>query len=239
MQLKDTVILVVDDEPDYLDITTGWLEREGCRVLTANNGAEALQCLEKNSVHAIITDIRMPVMGGTELVMRMKATGKYTPTAVSISGFSDLPPREAYDLGIEAQLAKPVSRKVLVSTLERALLDREKVWALPFHSGKMLEFAAKFDSVASALEKKLIAFGRGGFCLRKDAVFPEETSVAFQLNFSSDQKIVDGQAIVRWTAEKERLMGLEITRVREPGRAWLAALARENKTVSFIPRSVS
>jgi len=42
---------------------------------------------------------------------------------------------------------------------------------------------------------------------------------------------------VRWCAAKDQLAGIEITRVSEPGRSWVAGLARSNQTVSFIPRS--
>jgi DNA-binding NarL/FixJ family response regulator len=74
----------------------------------------------------------LPEMNGAELMRQAKATGKYTPTAVAISGFSDLAPRDAYDLGIEAQLSKPAERKVLISTLRRTLRTREGLWAEPF-----------------------------------------------------------------------------------------------------------
>src|ERR1700747_2690789 len=115
MQLKDATLLVVDDEPYYSEIATEWFTREGCRVLTAEKGVEALPLLEKKQVHAIITDIRMPRMDGIELVKRLKAAGTYMPTAVALTGFSDLSVRDAYDLGIETQLSKPVSRKVFLS----------------------------------------------------------------------------------------------------------------------------
>jgi len=87
--------------------------------------------VEKEQVNAIITDIRMPRMDGVELIRRLKARGSYMQTAVALSGFSDLPPRETYDLGIEAQLSKPVSRKVLVAAVETALTDRAQLWAGP------------------------------------------------------------------------------------------------------------
>jgi CheY-like chemotaxis protein len=237
MQLKDATVLVVDDEPYYREIMTEWFQSEGSRVLAAEDGVEALQLLDNNTVDVIVTDIRMPRLDGTELVKQVKARGKYTPTAVAITGFSDLSSREAYDLGIEAQLSKPVARKVLISAVQKAVTDREELWARPLKAGNRSKLSATFDSLAAALENKLIAFGHGGFCLKSEAAFPEESPIEFDLIFEADQKALSGQGVVRWSAEKEQELGIEISRVNEQGRSWLAELCRENATVSFIPRT--
>jgi len=238
MQLKNATVLVVDDEPHYREIMTGWFEKEGMRVLTADNGVRALELLQQNEINAIVTDIRMPGMDGGELVKRAKAMGKYTPAAVAISGFTDLSPRDAYDLGIEAQLSKPVQRKALVSALRRTLMDREELWAEPFRTTSLPEITLEFASLAEALRQKRIAFGRGGFCMASKVPFPEESSISFKLNFVDDRQAVAGQGMIRWcAAAHDQLTGIEITRVSDSTRAWVAALARSNQTVSFIPRS--
>ena len=73
--------------------------------------------------------------------------------------------------------------------------------------------------------------------MTSDVPFPEEASIGFELNFTGDGQEVSGQGIVRWSIAKERLTGIEITRVAEASRAWVAGLAQVNKTVSFIPRA--
>lgn len=237
MWLKDATLLVVDDEPQYREIVVGWFAREGSRVLAADNGIHALELLQKHEVHAIITDIRMPEMGGTELVKRVKAAGKYTPAAVAMSGFSDLTPREAYDLGIEAQLSKPVERKVLISSVRRSLMEREELWAEPFRSMAFPAVKLEFESLATAFRKKQILFGRGGFCVRSQVLFRESSFAGFELNFAGDGQLVSLQGVVRWSAPGEQLAGIEIRRVGHQGRAWVAGLASANESVSFIPRS--
>lgn len=239
MQLKDATVLVVDDERHYREIMTGWFEKEGSRVLAAENGARALELVQNNEIHAIVTDIRMPLMDGTELIKRVKGMGKYTPSAVSISGFSDLAPREAYDLGIEAQLSKPVERKALVSALRKTLMDREELWAEPFRATTLPDVTIEFESLTAAVQQERIAFGRGGFCMTSKVPFPEESSIGFQMSFAKDGHVVSGQGIVRWNVTREQLTGIEITRVSEPARTWVAGLARSNRTVSFIPRSTA
>lgn len=237
MLLKDATLLVVDDEPQYREILTRWLAKEGSRVLPADNGIRALELWQGNEVNAIITDIRMPGMGGAELVKRVNAAGKYTPAAVAISGFSDLTSREAFDLGIEAQLSKPVERKILVSTVRRSLMEREELWARPFHTTTRPTIKFQFESLASALRTRRILFGRGGFCISSHIVFPESSSVDYELNFARDGQPVVLQGIVRWNAPEEQLVGIEITRVSDRTRGFVADLTRSNAAVSFIPRS--
>jgi len=71
MQNSEVTILVVDDEPELLEIFAIWMRREGYHVLTAANGAEALKILTSTNVDALISDIRMPVMDGLTLVRRI------------------------------------------------------------------------------------------------------------------------------------------------------------------------
>ncbi|MGL9622387.1 response regulator [Bradyrhizobium sp. U531] len=67
------VVLVVDDDPDVLDVLVSMLEDLGCEAIPANSGAEALEVLRGNtSVAALITDINMPVMDGHELAERAR-----------------------------------------------------------------------------------------------------------------------------------------------------------------------
>ena len=59
-------ILVVDDEPDIIEILQFNLENEGYQVFSAVNGKEALKLAEMHIPHLIILDLMMPVMDGIE-----------------------------------------------------------------------------------------------------------------------------------------------------------------------------
>ena len=236
MELKDATLLVVDDEPYYCEIAKDWFEREGCRVLTAEDGIAALKLLEDEKVNAIITDIRMPRMDGVELIRRLKASGSYTPTAVALTGFSDLSARDAYDLGIESQLAKPVGRKVLIAAVQTALTDREQLWKGPALPSKGPQINATFVSLQSARENGEIAFGRGGFCTHSELLIPDDTRVEFDFSFKDEGQMLRGQGTLRWTCVEEHTIGVEVDRVQE-GLDWIAQIARQNRSMSFIPRS--
>ena len=64
MKKKDIRILLVDDEPDVIEIIKYNLEQEGYNVKTASNGKEALKKAQKNTPHLIIMDVMMPEMDG-------------------------------------------------------------------------------------------------------------------------------------------------------------------------------
>ena len=68
----DYNILVCDDERDILDAIEIYLKAEGYSVFTAEDGASALEILEKKEIHLAIIDIMMPVMDGITLIMKMR-----------------------------------------------------------------------------------------------------------------------------------------------------------------------
>ena len=66
-----STVLVVDDDPDVLEVISGMLEELGCTVVCAHHGSEALDMLRANEqISVLITDINMPDMDGHELAER-------------------------------------------------------------------------------------------------------------------------------------------------------------------------
>jgi len=122
MKLASATVLVVDDEPELLEIFAGWLERSGCRVFTAANGAEALKLLEGEHVDALISDLRMPVMDGVALLRRIHTIGLAMPSLLFLSGCGDVDEREMQALGVVEFVRKPLLRLDLLGALERSLV---------------------------------------------------------------------------------------------------------------------
>ena len=73
MKKKDIRILLVDDEPDVIEIIKYNLEQEGYNVKTASNGKEALKKAQKNTPHLIIMDVMMPEMDGIEACEHLRS----------------------------------------------------------------------------------------------------------------------------------------------------------------------
>jgi len=238
MRLKDATVLIVDDEPDLLDIMADWFRREAHCVLIAANGKEALDAIEANQVDVVVSDVRMPVMDGIALLKNIKSRDLYRSSVMFISGFTDMEPRESYDLGVEAVMAKPVERKDLMAVVTRVLADRSELWSLPPGSTAENILETVFDSLDSALRQELLAFGRGGFCILSTqnlTVGP----VDLLLEFRADNRKVKGHGVVRWTALPESDLGVEIMYIDDENRPWILGLTSLNESMSFIPKTTA
>lgn len=116
-------VLVVDDEPAVLDITRAMLEEFGYKVLTANNGHEALDVISdgKKRIHAAIVDMMMPVIGGKTIIRSLK---KKHPSLkiISVSGYQKEHELITMDENpADAFLNKPYNAETLLRTLDTVL----------------------------------------------------------------------------------------------------------------------
>lgn len=110
-------ILLVEDDPIYLELVQEMLERDGHTVKTARNGRECLTLLDdkersdERPINLVITDLFMPRMNGAELVVAIRERGKEDMPLIGITGgHSDLvkPYTQSFlRLGSNAVLAKP------------------------------------------------------------------------------------------------------------------------------------
>ncbi|GAB6060430.1 ATP-binding protein [Desulfonatronum parangueonense] len=129
-------ILAVDDKPENLALIASLLQPVGFAVREAANGAEALRIFETWSPHAVLMDMRMPVMDGFEAVRRIKASAAGQSAfvvAVTAGAFMDSR-QEIMDAGVDAYLAKPYQAEELFAVLEQGL-GLQYVYAEEFDSG--------------------------------------------------------------------------------------------------------
>jgi len=125
MKKKDIVILLVDDEPDILEIVGYNLTHEGYSIVTAENGLKAIDQAKKHKPHLIILDVMMPEMDGIEACERLRAIPELSQSIITFltargEDYSQLAGLEA---GADDYITKPVKPKVLVSKV-KALLRR-------------------------------------------------------------------------------------------------------------------
>jgi DNA-binding NtrC family response regulator len=117
-------ILVVDDEPDMRDALTAALRRDGLCVSTATNGIEALEKVQAQQFDLIITDVRMPRMGGLALLQELKRTAAAIPV-VMMTGYGRIEDAvEAMKAGAFDYLLKPFSLEDLKVVVTKALMPR-------------------------------------------------------------------------------------------------------------------
>ena len=114
-------ILVVDDETKMQRILEIMLEEMGYGVVRANNGAEALEVLEKDTIDLIITDMRMPVMDGIELVRQLHAQDAAPPVIVITAYGTVESAVEAMRLGAVDYITRPFEVESVELAARRAL----------------------------------------------------------------------------------------------------------------------
>jgi two-component system response regulator AtoC len=113
-------VLVVDDEENLRLVVRSFLKREGYEVEVAASGEEALALVEAFGPDFILTDVRMPKMGGLDLLATLKAKGnEATVIVMSAYGNVDLA-LEAMKAGAYDYLQKPFKAEEVVLTLRKA-----------------------------------------------------------------------------------------------------------------------
>ncbi len=127
MNKKDITILLVDDEPDILEIVGYNLTAEGYNVLTAENGVEAVKIAKKKNPHLIILDVMMPEMDGIEACEQIRKLPDLQNTIITFltARGEDYSQVAGFDAGADDYITKPIRPKVLVSKV-KALLRRLK-----------------------------------------------------------------------------------------------------------------
>lgn len=116
-------LLLVDDEPDVLqaiETTMPWEEYGICLIGTCGNALEALEQIQREPPDLVVTDIKMPVMDGIELIRRARELGCDAEFIV-LSGFDEFEyAKSAMGLGVRYYLLKPCSGEELAQALKTA-----------------------------------------------------------------------------------------------------------------------
>jgi CheY-like chemotaxis protein len=112
-------ILIVDDEFSLVDSISEVLQYEGHRVLAAATGAEGLEVLERERPDLILLDQMMPVLGGIEMLTRLRADVRHHDLVVVL--MSAAPVRTVPGLSWEGLLRKPFDVGTLLQTVGEAL----------------------------------------------------------------------------------------------------------------------
>jgi len=127
MKKKDTRILLVDDEPDILEIIGYNLSNEGYKIVTAENGVKAIAAAKKHLPHLIVLDVMMPEMDGIEACEKLRTIPELSETIITFltARGEDYSQVAGFDAGADDYITKPIKPKLLVSKV-KALLRRFK-----------------------------------------------------------------------------------------------------------------
>jgi CheY-like chemotaxis protein len=114
-------VLVVDDDPDALELFSLVLEQAGAEVTRADNGLTALQVVSERHPDLVITDIEMPRMNGVELTrqLRNRSATKAIPIVIVTGASIDDLPGHARAVGCSTVVPKPCAPDMLVGIVNR------------------------------------------------------------------------------------------------------------------------
>ncbi len=163
MKKKDIKILLVDDEPDILEIVGYNLTAEGYNVMTADNGADAVKKAKKHQPQLIIMDVMMPEMDGIEACEQIRAIPELNNTLITFltARGEDYSQMAGFDAGADDYITKPIKPKVLVSKI-KGLLRR-------FKEDENLESIVKIGNITINREEyKIISKGKEIILPRKE-----------------------------------------------------------------------
>ncbi|WP_286822399.1 sigma-54-dependent transcriptional regulator [Desulfobacter sp. UBA2225] len=172
-----TQILIVDDEEKLRHLLSMMLERKGIKTHKAIHGANALEMLENNSYDLIISDIKMPVMDGRQLISKMREKNILTPV-IFITAFATVEsavemmqqgacdyitkPFDAVKIYLAVEKAINLSRLITENQeMKQALSGAEKSKNLIYKSKAMQDVVALADNVAT-VDTAVLILGESG-----------------------------------------------------------------------------
>ena len=182
MNKRDVKILLVDDEPDILEIVGYNLKNEGYQVYTANNGLEALKSAKKITPNLILLDIMMPEMDGIETCEKIRAIKSLENTLIAFltARNEDYSQVAGFDAGADDYITKPIKPKVLIGKV-KSLLRRLKAESQEDSSVKIGDITINRDEYLIFKGDKKIFLPRKEFELfslltsKPEKVFKRET----------------------------------------------------------------
>jgi diguanylate cyclase (GGDEF)-like protein len=119
----ETSILIVDDDPGIRDSIHEFIGMAGYKSFETSSAEEALEILKTNTIHVVITDIRLPGMNGLELTDLIK--NRYDTDVIVITGYiGDYSYEEAINKGASDFVSKPIRFEELLLRMRRVLRER-------------------------------------------------------------------------------------------------------------------
>jgi two-component system NtrC family response regulator len=114
-------ILIVDDEKNYRVVLSAFLSGEGYEMLTAESAQEALEAMDSVDVDLVLTDMKMPVMTGIELLKKIKEKNPHLPVVMMTAYGTVEKAVEAMQLGAFNFIQKPFQNETLKQMVHNAI----------------------------------------------------------------------------------------------------------------------
>lgn len=195
MKKKHTRILLVDDEPDILEILEYNLTSEGYQVDTAKNGLEALKKADEWKPHLVLLDVMMPEMDGIETCEKLRNNPNLSDVLIVFltARSEDYSQVAGLEAGADDYITKPIKPKVLMSKI-KAMLRRFK------ETDAKNELVEAGDLVINREEYKIVYKG-------KEIMLPRKEFELISLLASKPNKVFEREEILNRVWGNEVVVG--------------------------------
>lgn len=137
MTTPEITVLVVEDEPSFVDALTVGLKREGFRVQVARDGAEALDVFDAIRPDLVLLDVMLPKVSGLDVCRELRRRSSVPIIMVSAKG-DEIDTVVGLEVGADDYVTKPYRLRELVARM-RAVLRRHSGDTAAYDSGERLE----------------------------------------------------------------------------------------------------
>jgi len=207
--------MIVDDEPDVLELIASMVEPLGWEVMRVSDSQEAARRLENEKFDGILLDVLMPELDGFELAKRVRGSSlnRQVPI-IMLTGLDDAATmRKGFSAGATCFLGKPISQERLYGLFKamRGLLLREKRRhvRLPFRATVKCRRGPYFDRQFTSLSASI---SEGGMALATSGGSEVGEELDLQFEMPGAPKPIKVRAKVAWK-EKPDSIGVQFTEI--------------------------
>ncbi len=137
--MANELVLLVDDEPNIVELSQLYLEKEGYRIISAADGKQALATIEKENPALVVLDLMLPEMDGFEVCRHLRAQNSSVLILMLTARDDDVDKIVGLEMGADDYMTKPFNPRELVARV-KALLRRSSRninSSAPIHLGDM------------------------------------------------------------------------------------------------------
>jgi two-component system, OmpR family, alkaline phosphatase synthesis response regulator PhoP len=124
--MADELILLVDDEPNIIQLARMYLEREGYRIISASDGKAALEAIRSKKPNLVVLDVMLPEMDGLEVCKRLRREKNNIPVIMLTARDDDIDKILGLELGADDYMTKPFNPRELTARVKVILRRSER-----------------------------------------------------------------------------------------------------------------
>lgn len=202
---KTIKLLVVDDEPELADLVARNLELRGYQAMAVNTVADAVMALDQSDYDAVLSDVRMPVADGMELIATICNEARPQLNVFLMSAYTDITRANILDHGAMDIFAKPLNFKLIDATIRFFAVPIEQRYQSTQSAPANNILEARFNSLPEAESTNAFELGRGGFFLNTKAEdLKPGSELPFNISFANGSRTFSGSGKVVWTRSEPR-----------------------------------